>query len=190
MASIETDICNQALGRFSANAISDLGEQSAEGAACRRFYAQTRDELLRQHPWNFSIARTTLATSFTPDSQYTYGFNLPPDCLRVLTVYDYDDDWVIEQGSLLLNNDSPSIIYIARIDDCGKYPPDFVETFILKLSTKLCTALTQNWKLSSQLYQEYEIALGRAKAADAQENSPQAIDTSTVINARYGSLFG
>lgn len=181
-----TDICCLALLRVGQPAISDINESSPTAITCRKFYEETRDELLRQHPWNFAIGRKELAASTTsPDFEFTYQFPLPADCLRVLSLYYSDYEWVIEGKNLLTNVDSPQIKYIKRITDSGIFPPDFTEALSIKLAQKLASYVTQNLKLSQLLYEEFEMVLARAKAADAQEGSYQALETSTIINARY-----
>ena len=50
-----TTVCNQALGACGARAtITNLNENSNEARACRLYYENTRDALLRAAQWNFS----------------------------------------------------------------------------------------------------------------------------------------
>ena len=182
----ETEICNLALLRVGQPVIGDITEASDPAITCRKFYTETRDELLRQHPWNFAMGRKELAASTTtPDFEFTYSFPLPADCLRVLSLYYTDYEWVIEGKNLLTNLDTVQIKYIKRITDSGIFPPDFTEALSIKLAQKIAAYVTQNLKLSQLLYEEFEMVLARAKAADAQEGSYQAFETSTIINSRY-----
>ena len=52
-------ICNLALQRVGAKAISKLTEDTTAGRACNRVYAQARDSELRTHPWSFARERVT-----------------------------------------------------------------------------------------------------------------------------------
>ena len=54
-------ICNLALARLGDATIESLDDATAQAEYCNLFYAQTRDEVLRSHPWNFAIARKALA---------------------------------------------------------------------------------------------------------------------------------
>ena len=182
-----TDICSQALLRIGQQPIGDISEQSNEAIVCRKFYEQTVNELLRQHPWNFAIENRNLSASATTstNSAYEYSYPLPADCLRVLSVYEYDYPWCIEGKNLLISSDDPEIKYIKRVTDSGIFPDDFIEALVLKLAGKICIPLTKDKSQQKLLYEEYEMTLGRAKAADAQENSYQELSTSTIINARY-----
>lgn len=182
-----TDICSQALLRIGQQPISEITEQSNEALICRKFYEQTRDELLRQHPWNFAIGNKNLSAeaATSTNSAYEYLYPLPADCLRVLSVYEYDYEWCVEGKNLLINSDDPEIKYIKRVTDSGIFPDDFIEVLVLKLACKLCIPLTKDIRQQKLLYEEYEMTSGRAKAADAQENSYQELETSTIINARY-----
>jgi len=182
----ETDICNLALMRIGQNPLSDITESSPTAIICRKYYEETRDELIRQHPWNFALGRKELSASTTaPDFEFSYSFPLPADYLRVLSLYDTDYEWIIEGRNLLTNLDTVRIKYIKRITDSGIFPADFTEALSLKLAQKLAAYLTHNFKLAEMLFQEFEIVLARAKAADAQEGSYQALETSTIINSRY-----
>lgn len=54
-------IINQALARIGAKApIRDLDSEQTEAKTARIFYKQTRQNLLRMHPWNFALKRTFL----------------------------------------------------------------------------------------------------------------------------------
>jgi len=74
----EAGICNKALARIGAEPIRDTVEDTKQSRLCRSVYGQTRDELIRMYPFNFStktayIPRDT-AFSF-PMNQYSYAFN-------------------------------------------------------------------------------------------------------------------
>lgn len=88
--SADTDIANLALGRLGVGiAISSLAEQSAPARLCARFYHQCRKEVLRAHPWGFSMASDSLAElddQTFPGWMYVYQY--PQSCLMVRYVGD------------------------------------------------------------------------------------------------------
>jgi hypothetical protein len=61
MAATVEAICNLALSRIGANTITSLTANSAkEDRLCNQFYAQLRDETLKNFTWNFALKATPL----------------------------------------------------------------------------------------------------------------------------------
>ena len=90
MASI-VDICNGSLNQLGASTILTLTEDSKNARLCNARYTQVRDSLFRSHPWNCLTKRVELARDTdTPAWGFSYQFTLPADCLRVLTILNYD----------------------------------------------------------------------------------------------------
>lgn len=63
MAATEVEICNAALSRLGAPAISSLLDVDKKAQTCSLMYPRTRDNLLRSHPWNFALRRVELTKS-------------------------------------------------------------------------------------------------------------------------------
>src|SRR5690606_7797987 len=107
MANNAVSICNMALGELGINAITSLDQATADARLCNRFYEQTRDEVLRAHPWNFAIKRVNLsAISTAPVFGWLYQYQLPSDYLRLIQLNGWEEDeqadrWEIEADKLL-----------------------------------------------------------------------------------------
>lgn len=193
MAISETDICNQALMKVGAKPlIARLGEDSDNARACNTFYASVRDAVLRSHPWNCAIHRTTItALDADPDSDWDHQYQLPtnPWCLRLLQVGTLDDQptrWTVEGRRLLTNEDSPPIVYVKRITDTNEFDALLVDALVLKLAIKLSMPLTKDPRIQKGLIDELEgISLPEARSIDGQEQSVQRIQTSEFIDSRY-----
>ena len=90
MASI-VDICNGSLNQLGATTIVSLTEDSKNGRLCNARFTQIRDSVFRSHPWNCLQTRLELASSTTtPAWGYSFRYDLPGDCLRLLIILDYD----------------------------------------------------------------------------------------------------
>lgn len=176
MATSEVTICNLALGKLGAGTIIDLDEESTEARVCRLHYAQTRDEVLRSHRWNFAIKPETLVKSATPPTLWwAFQYALPTDCLRVLEMNAWDMSkrhgvWEVEGRYLVTNADTAQIRYIRRITDCNLFDSLFVEALALRLASKIAMPVNGSSSIAGALLTEYEkVTGGRARRTDAFE---------------------
>lgn len=190
----ETGICNMAIMKTgSKDVISSFTSDSSNNAIlCRQFYGSVRDAVLRSHPWNCAIHRTTpTALSATPDSDWDYQYQLPtnPYCLRILQVGEVEDQpiaWRVEGRRLLTNESSPPIVYVKRITDTNEFDALLVDVLTLKLALKLAMPLAANAQIVTGLIKELEeISLPEARSIDGQESSVQQIQTDTWIGSRF-----
>ena len=82
-----------------------LTEDSKNARLCNARYTQIRDSVFRSHPWNCLQKRLELSSSTdTPAWGYSFKYDLPGDCLRLLRILDYDSDHKVEGRSILSNN--------------------------------------------------------------------------------------
>ena len=106
MASV-VQICNSALNQLGAASITALTDNSKNARLCNERYNTVRDSVFRSHPWNSLIKRIQLAqNTSTPVYGFSYQFNLPSDCLRVLTIDAYNSDYKVEGRKILCNTSS------------------------------------------------------------------------------------
>jgi hypothetical protein len=173
----ETSICNLALAKLGVSPIMALTDDSKQAQFCSRFYAQTRDEVLQSHRWNFSMKREVLNRLATPPLfGWQYAYQLPADCLRVIQLNGYEPKdryglFSVERGQLLTDDEVAEIRYIARVEDGSFYHPLFVHALATMLASRLAGPLTGSRNVPQELLQEYEAITGpRAKLADAFED--------------------
>jgi len=196
MAADETSICNLALGLLGQSQIMSLDDASQAARFCKRFYSQSRDEVLQAHPWNFAMRRMTLSQLSTPPSSgWAAQYQLPTDCLRVTQMNGMSPSerpglFSIEGRALLTDADVADIRYIARVEDANFFSPLFIEALSVKLGMRLCQPLTGNRSQAGDLLSEYERITGpKARRTDAFEgHSPrlQPWVLSDLVRARYG----
>jgi hypothetical protein len=195
MAASETTIANLALSKLGAGRIIDLDEESPEAQACRLHYAETRDEVLRSHRWNFATKPQTLVEAVgTPSFGWNHQFILPSDCLRVLEVNGWrlsqrPGHWGVEGKILLCNDPGADIRYIQRITDCNLFDSIFVEAITLKLASKIARAVNGSLEMSAAFLEEYaKLTGGLARRIDAVEANPirrPAWQNSELVAARF-----
>lgn len=191
-----TEICNLALGRLGAGRIMALSEESQAARNCALFYEQTRDEVLRDHPWNFAAARETLvALVDSPIFGWEYAYQLPTDFIRLLFLNEYEAEsiktkWAIEGRRLLTDETEAQIRYTRKVTNASDFDALFIETLSLKLAAKLAMPLTKSIGLMETLLAEYEkFSLPRAKAADSSERNDETVlpwVNSALVRSRMG----
>lgn len=185
MASI-VEIVNKALDKIGYGAITSLDDGTKAANLADRTWPLVRDQVLRDHPWNFAIKRTNTAPlSVSPDWGFTYQHELPSDCLRLIEVRDLNrDEYQLEQGRILTDESVLYIRYLSRVEDTNEYDALFVDAVASALAYEMCESLTQSNRKKTALYALYEESLLRAKRADAFENPPAIFAEDSWLTVR------
>lgn len=185
-------IANQALRRLGANPILSFTDPTAEGALVNDTYKEIRDDLLREHPWNFAMRRASLAASATaPTWGFERAFPVPTDYLRLMEVNESSTESVqVEHidgvGTVFVTDlDAPlQIRYVARLEDPTLYDPKFRKALALRCAMEWAEPLTATSSVFDKVAQEYSLALQDAERADGQEGTPLQLRPETWTNAR------
>lgn len=201
MASSETDLCNLALAHLAnGNLITSLTERSAEARACNQFYAQVRDEVLRDAPWPCTTTFADLAmVEEDPTEEWAFSYREPADCLvlrRIRSGLTRNDDPTSRvpwrkgsdtQGGLIYTDQSEATCeYSRRESDVTRYPPDLVQAIAALLATYIAPKVTggDQFKLGGRAFQLYQALIARARANMANESQPDLEPDSPSIAAR------
>jgi hypothetical protein len=183
----EVDICNLALNKIGQNTIISLTEDSKAARICNLFYADTRDSLLRQHPWNFAVKRVELAKlTTTPVFGFDNEFQLPSDCLRVMytNLQFPQDKFRIEGKKLLADSDSIKVEYISRVEDTTQFDALFVDALWMSLAARISYNISDNNTLVNFLDNKVKEVIRHAKSIDGQEGIPYPIAADDWLNSR------
>lgn len=181
----KVDIINIALTFLGADNITSVTENSENARRMNVIYVTVRDSLLRGHLWNFATLRASLASvDETPPWGYTNVHQIPTASLRVIHSSISSQDYRIEGRKIYSDDSSMEIKYISRETDTQKYPEDFIEAFAMKLAARLAYAITSSRSLAKDANDLFKDKLREAKAADAQENTTDEIETSAFIQSR------
>ena len=193
MASV-VQICNSALNQLGAASITALTDNSKNARLCNERYNTVRDSVFRSHPWNSLIKRIQLAqNTSTPVYGFSYQFNLPSDCLRVLTIDAYNSDFKVEGRKILCNESSIKIVYVSQVTDPNEMDVLLRETIAAALAADIAYAITANLQVTKLMQERYEFKISEARHADASEGyntDPEngqvdQILTEDFINSRY-----
>ena len=193
MASV-VDICNGALNQLGATTILTLTEDSKNARLCNARFTQVRDAVFRSHPWNCLQKRVQIAAdSAAPAWGFTKQYTLPSDCLRVLTILDYDADYKVEGRKILTDNSSMKILYISRVTDPNEYDELLRETLSAALAADIAFAVTSSNPTATNMYNLFQGKLKEARFVDSTEGqnlSPDkgmadVIGGDTFLNSRF-----
>jgi hypothetical protein len=169
MASV-VEICNNALNQLGASTILSLTEDSKNARLCNARYESIRNAVFRSHTWNCLIARQELAAdTTTPAWGWANQFTLPSDCLRVITISDYDYDYKIEGRKIMANVTPIKLQYIKLVTDPNEYDTLLAETISAALAADIAFAVTANATLVTTMKEIYQEKLAEAKHVDATE---------------------
>jgi len=182
----QVDICNIALSNLGDQLITSMTEANSRARACNLRFDDTRDAVLRTHPWNCATSRATLAVSGTPNWGYSNSFALPTECLRVLEVDDPDQEWKIEGRNIVSDGSSIKIRYIAQVTDTTLFDATLIQAIALRLGYEIAETLTGNLDLKREMWQKFQFALSEARSNDAMEGTPERIESDEFLLARRG----
>jgi hypothetical protein len=191
MASI-VDICNSALNLLGASTISALTEDSKNARLCNQRYEPVRNRVFRSHNWNCLITRVQLAQDTTgPVVEYTYGYTLPTDCLRVLKIHNGTTDSIasnldykVEGRKIVTNEGTIYLVYIALDTDPNTYDSYLAESISHQLAADLCYAITNNSTLANNYMTRADERLREARFIDSTENALDTIESGEFTDAR------
>lgn len=167
------EFCNNALAQAGQNFIDDMDAQTTEAKLCKQFYEQLLDATLREHFWNFATKRENLtAASVAPTFGWTYAYDVPQDWVRSKQLGDRVDcqpRWEMEGYTLVTNETTAPLIYIASIPDPALWDVMFYDAYSTHLASKIAMPMTKDVKFASGLYQLYLSKLPNATGVDGQE---------------------
>lgn len=187
----EIDVINKALVLVGDRAIGARTDNNERARVMDSIYDDVLDRVLRECPWNFAIKRVNIASSGAPAwGKFSYKYALPSDFLYMMHTQDFED-YTIEEGYILADTTSSTvgtglnIRYVARITDATRFDSLFTQALSYRLAYEACERLTQSNTKKSDLYQEYELTMTRAKRINGQEDSPNDYVEDDWITARY-----
>ena len=176
-----TSLCNAALAHLGQHRIVSIDEVSPPAEECRRSWDITRDALLREFPWNFSIKRSVLtALVETPAFDWAYYYALPSDYLSTLEFNGVEGgtgrtNFEVEGGKLLTDDTTAQLRYIAKVEDVSLWDSSFSEAFALRLAAKIAPTLTSSTTMPESLLARAAQAAVTAKGTDQAESRPRVI---------------
>ena len=182
-----TSICNRALQHLGASRILGITDDTRNGRACNACYDALRRSELRRHRWLFAKTRVALAplVETDPHGEFTYIFQLPADCLRVLKPRDHTLDWQILGRKLYTNQSSVLYLeYISDVSDPNQFDALFAESLAYKMAETMCEEITQSNVKKVGIKDDYKEMIREAKRTNAMETIPAEPEDDAWVNIR------
>lgn len=186
------DIINIALDELGSDMILLAEPETAGARTLGARFATTLDAVLRAHPWNCAMARALVAADAeTPAFDWGYQYTLPaePFCLRAWRVNEdhrgRGKKYTVEGRKLLTNEAGPiRLRYIKRVSDLSELDSLTVQAFALRLASGSAYRITQSRTLAKDLWDRYVAILREARSIDAQEGTPEEVESDSWLDAR------
>lgn len=184
------EIINSALIHSGAERVDSLEAMPSKslGIALHQFDV-SRQILLRLHQWNFAIFRDEIeADTEPPGFEFERRYSLPPDFLRLSSIYDsHGVAYQIEGRKIFTDLGSPlALVYVRDIPDPDDWDPIFSDAVACHIASKIAFALTADMNLVGQLDAMCERSMSRAKWADSTDNSRKRVTANLWLSSRYG----
>lgn len=190
MALNKFEICSRALIKVGANVISSFDEDTTEAEVASLLYESTRDALLSSHPWTFATKMRALdKLTSAPVADYDHAYQLPNDCLRVVSVGSSDMErgrgvaYRIAERKIHANWDGLNLTYIFRPAE-SEWPPFFDQALVFRLAAEFCLPLTENTARTEMLEKAASSYYQSAKTSDSQQQTPRRVDDFSLISVR------
>lgn len=201
----EVSICNNALMQLgSEDLLTALTDDTTPGRACNAMYEICRDEVLTRFAWNSAMKQAELAALVeTPVWGYTYAFQLPSDCLRVVRVSASTGSWDPylhsghagwtswtplswkKFGRKLYANSSPLYIaYVAQITDPNDMDPALRDAISAYLAAKIAYKITGSRTKEESMKQWWRETVDEAMATNSLEGSSEELSSPHLITVR------
>ena len=190
MATSKTSIASLAalkLGQQPIRSIDDANDSFAKLANAQ--FDSAAKSVLRTHEWNSVHKRVKLnPTATTPNTEFTYQYQLPADYLSVRSVKDSNQDRVdyeLEGKFLLCNSSTIQLEYTFFPDDWSIVDPLLADTISAYLAYELGYTVSRKQESISQHFLDYQRNLDNAKRVNGKEGRQRKIRAKGWHTARF-----
>jgi hypothetical protein len=195
------DIANSALTKLGEARITSLTENTKGAREINAVFELRRNHLLRAFNWNFAMKRSQLsALADAPSWGYTYQYQLPSDCLRMVQVNDAwiipgyadflggpdEEPYKIEGQTIVTDWSAPlKVRYVRKVTNTGEFDAAFVEAFACDLALHVCEAVTQSNTKKESAREDRRLAILEAIRSNAIELPPQVAPDDSWVASRF-----
>lgn len=162
-------------------------------------YVETVKEVSREHSWKCLTKRAALTVDEdAPEFEWDYSYPLPDDCLRVVSFNGrpsiYSENYFVQEGqSILTNDDTAELVYVAYEEDFTKYDNLLTNAITALFASRIASQRRRDPNMGALFFSEYTSALSRARTIDCSQRHQVKLDSrqgSYVNFSRRRSING
>ena len=176
-------IANLALSNLGEAPIQNLTDDNARARIANSRIDDVIRGVLRMHDWNSAMKRVALVKIGEPLFGFNTTFQLPADFIKIIEVWPISR-YRIQGDTVLSNEDTLSILYVAEPIDVNKLDVLLGEAIALKLAVEISETLTGKDGLKERMMQKWVIQLQEARSANSKDKTPEHREDSTFWNAK------
>ena len=190
----KVSICSNALLLIGDNPINDFEASGPDQDRVRivsSLWEFVKDNAIRSHNWSSCIKRVQLAKDavappWGDQSDFTYAFTIPSDCLRILSVYPFESpiDHKVEGKKILCNFETLYLRYLFRNDDVPSWDAGLIDVMTYSMAAALAYPIKQSGDLQSRFETLVAMKLRTARAVDSNQSTQYGITSSPLTQIR------
>ncbi len=188
MTNTKIDLCSQALVKLGAKSIASMDENTTEAMVAQQLYEPTLQNLLSSYPWRFALCQTPLGRlDETPIADYQYAFQMPSNCLRVLSAGQNNKsaglNYKIVGKKLYTSVPTVVLTYLCRPEE-DTFPPFFNQALVDHLAAEFCLPLTESSNRTEYLKKCAAESIKQARLIDSQQSVNPCFQDFSLIEVR------
>lgn len=121
--------------------------------------------------------------AFGPNNEFT----LPSDFMRITRSAEATDKWRIENGFVVTDDTTVSIVYMAKITDVAVMSEGFKQAWAMRLAREMAYPLVGSRSLVADMDKLYRAALSKAMFNDSVQRSRTTVGGKTWVDGRLDS---
>jgi len=155
--------------------VKTLADNTSVRRWCDRFYAQDRQELLREIAPQWAKLYTDLedGSEVSDNDEWQYAYYLPTGFLRIIQICDSDGVRVpfkLFSNSVYVNQESVRLEYIQDIEDTTLFDSLFTRALMCKMAIDIALPLTGKEAIRTQVIKELSVYITDARNMDGQDS--------------------
>lgn len=186
----KVQIISNALTLLGKGPITTISEAGEFAQAVEQAFDYLYPSAISKNAWRFAtkIQQLSLTVDTPLVDRWQYIYQLPPDYLSLVRLYNNTLDFQIYEDKLYTNVGSTSPIYIEYrfLPEVTALPSYFVEFFTYLLAENYATSISNQEHYIQIMSQKARLSLSEALAADSQSHPNEGIKHYPYINVRGG----
>lgn len=191
----DTDICNMALSNLGKGTIISMDDKEENARACKLYYDQTRETVLRAYPWSFAHRIEKLALLDKEIPGYDFCYVYPKNCLKINNIRNKQINVQEHVPYVVVNIDTATKAiacnlqnayadYTVNEKDVQVMDTLFISAFTRLLAANMAMRLTGNPQAYQMQYQLFQAIIHDAQLNDAREGQRDAVYHSNYAQTR------